>query len=125
MEDDFNEQKIRTLMSFYRHPVYVENWWPRATCHQAVGTVLTSCFPFDARSGDDFAVSVSPPPLLTAKRVGTVWSDSSVMGGGRRLCLTRFSAPQSESLTELHLAPSDGDGSLWERFELDPSDEDV
>ena len=55
---------------------------------------LFSAFDELEEVGEDFAGST----LTVAEPVGTVWSDSSLIGGGRRLCFTRLRAPQSESL---------------------------
>lgn len=76
--------------------------------------------------------------LVLVGQFGTVWSDSSRIGGGRRLCTTRLRAPQSEILTfeefpapgeaehrpELLLAFSSPDLSpRWGRLVVDPSDD--
>ena len=77
----------------------------------------------------DLEEEAATEPLVG--QLGTVWSDSSRIGGGRRLCTTKLRAPQSETAAFLGEAVERPEQSspdlsprcvLW-RFVVDPSDD--
>ena len=95
------------------------------------GWYFTSCLiGFEVTSGEVFVDSdLELEEAAVTGQLGTVWSDSSRMGGGRRLWTTKLIAPQSDTFGDWDLFrpnPCESEfGVVLCRFVFEPSDEDV